>query len=206
MTHPETHTFTAFLGHTLLATGQLTEVATMAKERLDAGASEALALFDDETGRAIDLDLRGTVAEVIARLGAGEAGPVDDARRGPGRPKLGVVSREVSLLPRHWEWLGLQPGGASAALRRLVEDARRNGGSRERARQARDATYRFMSAMAGDFPLFEEASRALYAKDYERFQSLIAAWPEGVRTHLLRLLDRTIQSEWAAADAQGSHS
>ncbi len=74
--------------------------------------------------------------------------------RGRGRPKLGVVAREVTLLPRHWDWLNAQPGGASVALRKLVEQARRANGDADRARAAREAAYHFMSAMAGDLPAF----------------------------------------------------
>ncbi|MFY0534142.1 DUF2239 family protein [Nannocystis pusilla] len=48
------------------------------------------------------------------------------ARTGPGRPKLGVVSREVSLLPRHWEWLERQPSGSR---RRCADSSRRRSGA-----------------------------------------------------------------------------
>jgi hypothetical protein len=107
--------------------------------------------------------------------------------RGRGRPKLGVVAREVTLLPRHWEWLGTQPGGASVALRKLVEEARRASGDRDRSRAARDAAYHFMSTMAGNLPGFEEASRALFADDRRRFAGLIAGWPEDIRDHIVKL-------------------
>jgi hypothetical protein len=107
--------------------------------------------------------------------------------RGRGRPKLGVVAREVTLLPRHWEWLGAQPGGASVALRKLVEEARRASGDRDRSRAARDAAYHFMSVMAGNLPGFEEASRALFANDRRRFVELIAGWPGDVRDHIVKL-------------------
>jgi hypothetical protein len=110
----------------------------------------------------------------------GEAAPV---ARGPGRPKLGVTAREVTLLPRHWEWLNAQPGGASVALRKLVEHARRNGGEPDRRRREREAAYAFMSSLAGNFPNFEEASRALFADDRERFSALVAEWPPDVRDH-----------------------
>src|SRR5579863_6549713 len=109
------------------------------------------------------------------------------APRGRGRPKLGVVAREVTLLPRHWDWLASQPGGASVALRKLVEEARRANGDRDRHRAARDAAYHFMSAMAGNFNGFEEASRALFADDRGRFGELIAAWPDDIRDHIVAL-------------------
>jgi hypothetical protein len=98
-----------------------------------------------------------------------------------------VVAREVTLLPRHWEWLNAQPGGASVALRKLVEHARRTNGEAERQRAARDAAYRFMSAMAGDLPHFEEAARALFAEDRRAFVGLIAAWPADIRDHVVKL-------------------
>jgi hypothetical protein len=113
--------------------------------------------------------------------------PAAPEPRGRGRPKLGVVAREVTLLPRHWDWLATQPGGASVALRKLVEEARRTGGDRDRSRAARDAAYHFMSAMAGNLPGFEEASRALFADDRRRFAGLIAGWPDDVRDHAVKL-------------------
>ena len=107
--------------------------------------------------------------------------------RGRGRPKLGVVAREITLLPRHWEWLGTQPGGASVALRKLVEEARRANGDVDRARAAKEAAYRFMSTMAGNLAGFEEASRALFADDRRRFVGLIAGWPDDIRDHVVKL-------------------
>ena len=110
-----------------------------------------------------------------------------DGPRGPGRPRLGVVAREVTLLPRHWEWLGTQPGGASAALRRLVESARRDGAGKDRVRAAQESAYRFMLAVAGNEPGFEEATRALFAGHAARFGECLAAWPPDVRAHALRV-------------------
>ncbi|RZI91619.1 MAG: DUF2239 family protein, partial [Variovorax sp.] len=112
-----------------------------------------------------------------------------------GRPKLGVVAREVTLLPRHWDWLNRQPGGASVALRKLVEDARRVNTDRDTVRAAREATYRFMSAIAGHLPGFEEAARALFANEKERFDALVAPWPDDVPDHLRKLS----ASAWSAA-------
>jgi len=185
-----TENFTAFEGQRRLATGPIAEVALAIKGSTRPGASP-IAIFSDSTGRPIDLDLRGSNAEVLARLSAmspmitEEAGPSEP--RGRGRPKLGVVAREVTLLPRHWEWLAAQPGGASVALRKLVEEARKANGDRDRHRTARDAAYHFMSAMAGNLLNFEEASRALFADDRRRFTSLIAAWPADIRDHVVKL-------------------
>ena len=187
MMHPH---FTAFEGSRRLASGPLAEVA-LAIKRAEQSASEPIAIFSDATGRAIDLDLRGTDDEIVARLPQDPVVPEDipapDEPRGRGRPKLGVVAREVTLLPRHWEWLSAQPGGASVALRKLVEGARRASGDKDRARAARDATYHFMSAMAGNLPDFEEASRALFAGDRRRFAGLIAPWPDDIRDHIVKL-------------------
>jgi hypothetical protein len=108
-------------------------------------------------------------------------------RPGAGRPKLGVVAREVTLLPRHWDWLKAQPGGASAALRRLVDAERRRQKEENDPRPAREAAYRFMSAMAGNLAGFEDTARALFAGDYERLRALTRAWPRDVRDHALGL-------------------
>lgn len=173
--HDETGAATAFAGFSILARGPLAEVAQAIAVR---GAAAVL-VFDDATGRVIDLDLRGGPQALAARLEA----PADERPRGRGRPRLGVVAREVTLLPRHWAWLGAQPGGASAALRRLVDEARRADGGRTERRAAQDAAYRFMAAMAGDLPGFEEAVRALYAGDAARLEERIAGWPEDVRRY-----------------------
>jgi uncharacterized protein len=185
--HPP-QTFTAFEGQRRLVSGPLAAVA-LAVKRAEQRASERVATFSDATGRAIDLDLRGSDEEIVARLAAtpGPAALEAAAPRGRGRPKLGVVAREVTLLPRHWEWLNSQPGGASVSLRKLVEAARRANGDNDRSRIARDAAYHFMSAMAGDLPGFEEATRALFADDRGRFAILIAAWPDDIRDHIVRL-------------------
>jgi hypothetical protein len=184
-------TFTAFEGQRRLASGPLHEVA-LAVKRAEQRDAETVAIFSDATGRAIDLDLRGSDDEIVARLQRpippDPAAPRETATpRGRGRPKLGVVAREVTLLPRHWEWLNGQPGGASVTLRKLVEAARRANGDKDRSRAGRDAAYHFMSAMAGNLPGFEEASRALFADERRRFAALIAAWPDDIRDHIAGL-------------------
>jgi uncharacterized protein len=177
---------TAFDHQRLLASGPLAEVVRAAKQALDAGADGPLLIFDDRSSRPIEVDFRGTLDEVLARLPQAAAAPASTSR-GPGRPKLGVVPREVTLLPRHWDWLAAQPGGASAVLRRLVEQALRGNGAHERARQAVESVDRFMQVMAGNLAGYEETSRAFYRGEHERFAALTAAWPPDVRTHLLRL-------------------
>ncbi len=170
----------AFDGDTHLATGPLAEVALAVKARLDADPTAQPLVFDDATGAVVDLDLRGDAAAIIARLAPAEP------PRGRGRPKLGVVPREVTLLPRHWDWLARQPGGASVTLRRLVDAARRDGAADPRA--AREAAYRFMSAMAGDRTGFEEAARALFAGDRPGFTTHAASWPADIRAHVERMM------------------
>jgi hypothetical protein len=185
--------FTAFVGPMRLAAGPLAEVAIAVMQASRRPASPPIIIFSDATGQPIDLDLRGTERDVIARLPKPASPPDAEAEeasagpRGRGRPKLGVVAREVTLLPRHWEWLGAQPGGASVALRKLVEEARRTNGDADRVRAARDAAYRFMSVMAGNLAGFEEASRALFADDRRRFVGLVAGGPDYSRDHVVTL-------------------
>jgi uncharacterized protein len=182
--------YSAFAGERLLAAGPLAEVAIAVKMASGSAGSAPILIFEDATGRAIDLDLRGSHRDIVARLPQPAPAEVATApeSRGRGRPKLGVVAREVTLLPRHWDWLSARPGGASVALRKLVEDARRATADSDRQRAARDAAYHFMSAMAGDRPGFEEASRALFAGDAGRLVDLTAAWPADIRSHLRRML------------------
>lgn len=173
---------TAFAGPKLLARGALADVALAVKAAAEAAGP--ILVFDDSTGKVIDLDLRGSEADIVARL---RSSPEAAEPRGRGRPKLGVIAREVTLLPRHWDWLAAQPGGASAALRRLVDEARRSDAGETEARAARETAYRFMSAMSGDLPGFEEASRALFAGDRDRFVEQMAKWPSDLRSHAERL-------------------
>jgi uncharacterized protein len=187
-----TETFTAFDGQRHLASGDLATVAAAVK-RAELGAADPIAIFSDVTGRPIDLDLRGSTEEVVARLAAATAAHHPEAAgtrtgpRGRGRPKLGVVAREVTLLPRHWDWLNTQPGGASVALRKLIDEARRANGDADRQRIARDAAYHFMSAIAGNLQNFEEAARALFAGDRRRLADQIANWPPDIRDHIVKL-------------------
>jgi hypothetical protein len=180
---------TAFAGHKLLAAGPLSTVALAVKHAPKGRDAAPIIVLDDATGRTVDLDTRGSDADVAARYAETPivTEPPADEPRGRGRPKLGVVAREVTLLPRHWEWLGAQPGGASVALRKLVEAARKAHADDDRRRERRDAAYRAMSAIAGDFPRFEEAARALYADEAARFRDLIKRWPADVRRHLAAL-------------------
>ncbi|MEW6338897.1 MAG: DUF2239 family protein [Acidobacteriota bacterium] len=168
-------TCTAFVGSLRIASGTPAEVARAVRQSTCRPDTEPVLLFDDATGEQIDLRPDGS--EPTEQRAGQEEGP---EQRGPGRPRLGVVAREVTLLPRHWEWLAGQPGGASAALRRLVELARRDNAEKDRRRRAQEAAYRFMSALAGNLPDYEEALRALFAGDRARFDAFTESWPPDV--------------------------
>ena len=186
-------TYTAFVDQQRIAAGTLINIAETVKTASDAGAPRLL-VFNDSTGQVMELDLRGSLQDVLRRLTPSkEEATATSKPAARGRPKLGVTPREVTLLPSHWEWLATQPGGASAALRRLVDKARRSGG--DKLRQAQEAARRVMLALAGDLPDFEEATRAFYAGDFERFEQFSATWPtdvgDYVRTLVRRVADAT---------------
>jgi uncharacterized protein len=185
MEPPSEPTYTAFAGDRRIVSGPRDRMLRGTWRRLHAGESQTVLIFDDETGRQVDFDLRGSADEVVARAGRARSEAPAPTR---GRPRLGVVPREVTLLPRHWEWLEQQPNGISAALRRLVDEARKREPEKEQARRARDAASCFMTAMAGNRPGYEEASRALFAGDRARFTVLVRPWPRDIRAHLERLL------------------
>lgn len=178
-------TYSAFADHGRhLATAEdLDALLAQAEAELAGGRARHLTIFDDATGDRSEFDAPGASEAVRRHLGQA---PDLAARSGPGRPKLGVTSREVSLLPRHWEWLGLQPGGASAAIRRLVDEARARRPATDASRQAADALYKTISVLGGNLPNFEEASRALYAGDFERLTALTAGWEDGLAAHVAR--------------------
>lgn len=190
---------TAFLGTERIASGDLHAVAAEVKSRTDRGDAAPLLIFDDATSQPVEIDLRGTLEEVLARLPkppeTEEAAEENaEASRQPGRPKLGVVAREVTLLPRHWEWLGTQPGGASVTLRKLVEEARKSHAEDDRLRERREAAYRFMTAMAGNEAGFEEAIRALFAGQREPFEQSLQSWPPDIREHARVLAEETFST------------
>lgn len=178
-------TCTAFRGGIRIASGPLNDVALKAKAVIDADATAQILIFDDATAHPVEVDFRGTPTDVLGRLekGVSAAAEASGPRRGPGRPKLGVVAREVTLLPRHWDWLNKQPGGASVTLRKLVEEARRGNGAKDRVRRSQEAAYRFMVALAGNEAGFEEAARALFAGNEALFNQQIQTWPPDVRDH-----------------------
>ena len=205
--HPLSTRCTAFAGDRLIAAGPLRHVALAAWQARAADPDVPLLIFDDAGQRQVEIDLRGSMAELVQRLaalpedGAAEPATVDaagtqaseaPAKRPRGRPKLGVVAREVTLLPRHWQWLNAQPGGASVALRKLVVVAPRGLDGDDQRRLAQEATYRFIQAAAGNAPGFEEAARALFAGDLVRFEDVVAAWPADVRDHATMLAGRAL--------------
>jgi len=181
-----TELFTAFSGFTHVLTGDLPAVLTRVREHLLRDKSAQVLIFEDQSGKQVDFDLRGTLEEVLARV----APPAP--KRGPGRPSLGVVCREVSLLPKHWEWLESQPARASGTLRRLVDAAVKNESAASRSRRRLEAAGRIMWSLAGNLEGFEEASRALYSRKWPDFSARIASWPEDLRKHL----------EWMVSPAQ----
>ncbi len=193
----DTPRYTSFAGHRRIAAGPLLDNVLAVRRALDGPADGPVLVFDDATGQVVDVDTRGTEADIARRFGPlapaapasnAEAGQVESTEtRGRGRPRIGVVPREVTLLPRHWEWLAAQPGGASVALRKLVEEARRMGATKDRQREAQERAGKVMSTLAGDLPGYEEATRALFANDGPRLSELTAAWPPDVRSYALKL-------------------
>ena len=158
-------TVTVFLRNEVLVQGTPEQVVPAMRSLQPLARSSDLLAFDDETGRQLDLDLR-------------EDAPQAPRRRG--RPALGVEAKEVTLLPRHWQWLARQRGGASATLRRLVEDEMRQGRT---PRECQDAAYRFLSVMAGDLPKFEDAVRELYKGNPVGYDHFAYDWPPAIREH-----------------------
>lgn len=177
---------TAFAGTHRIASGELRHVALKAKQVYDSEPGQPILVFEDASGRVVELPLELPAADLLRILNAAPAkseAAAPTPARGPGRPRLGVVAREITLLPRHWDWLNAQPGGASVALRRLVEDARKLTADDDRCRVAQEAAYRFMHALGGNLPGYEDATRALFAGNYAHFEEALARWPDDVREH-----------------------
>ncbi|MBO9646843.1 MAG: DUF2239 family protein [Pseudacidovorax sp.] len=192
MDAPSAPQLTAFLGYQQIAHGPRESVLAELRRRQD---NPPAIVFDDHSGERVELEAPGCGTPCPAE--ADTAGGTRHAR-GVGRPRLGVVAREVTLLPRHWEWLSRQPGGASVALRRLVDDARRVYADRDAVRASRESTYRFLSTVASALPGFEEAARALFAGDPARFAEQIRDWPEDVARYARHLS----ANSWATTPEQ----
>ena len=58
---------------------------------------------------------------------------------------------------------------------------------KRRSRAAQEAAYCFMAAMAGNLAGFEEASRALFAGDQDRFAACATPWPADIRSYAEKL-------------------
>lgn len=187
MASTQSSTCSAFADTRCVAQGDLHSVAAAVKQLIDQGEQAHILIFDDVSSEPVEVDFRGSLKAVLGRLPqpavAEGVAAAEVAVRTPGRPRLGVVAREVTLLPRHWEWLASQPGGASVVLRKLVEAASRANEDKDRMRRAQESAYRFMSALAGNLPGYEEAVRALYANQPEQFGALTEAWPADIRDH-----------------------
>lgn len=184
------NTYTAFEDHKILSQGSLEDVVLKVKKRLEKSPESQIVIYSDITGKSMDFNFQGSEKEVLKRLEIYTTPETDNqgsASTGPGRPKLGVISREVSLLPKHWEWLATQSGGASNTLRKLVEESMKKTSGTLTVKTAQERTYKFMSVEAGDLENYEEALRALYRKDKERFTSEIKAWPRDVQKHIFEL-------------------
>jgi hypothetical protein len=185
-------TWIAFSGATRIATGAPEGVAASVQALVEEQPEANVSVFDATTSQPVDMDGPGSLVLALSRLprSTPESTAADaPAARAPGRPKLGVTAREVTLLPRHWEWLATQTGGASVALRKLVEQAQRVNKDADRIRQARESAYRFMNAMAGNEQGFEEATRALFAGDAVRLATSMQSWPQDIREHVQSLID-----------------
>ena len=135
MTNPLSRPCTAFEGDRLLASGPLIEVALAVKNAIERGWEKPVLVFDDATGAVVDLDLRGSKADITARLAqpAATAAPDSEPRR-QGPPEAG------GRRPR--DHLAAAPlGMAGRAARRGFGDAAPAGrrGKAQRRRQAVEA-------------------------------------------------------------------
>ncbi len=178
--------FSAFDGHQLLFKGAFSEVVLKIKKRIGKDSNSSILIFSDATGKTMDFNFQGTEKDILKRL---EVFVTEKSQplEGPGRPRLGVVSREISLLPRHWEWLASQPGGASATLRKFVDAEMRKSSDGPSVQQAQERAYKFMNVMAGDLEGYEDALRALYRKDKKQFTASIKNWAPDVKTYVVEL-------------------
>ena len=179
--------YTAFNNQHILIQGSLEKVVLKVKKQLEQHPSSDVLIFSDSSGKKMDFDLRGSENEVLARLEKFIGKDALSTTSGPGRPKLGVISREVSLLPRHWEWLSTQSGGASASLRRLIDETKKQTSAREIIKQAQERTYKFMTTIAGNLSKYEDALRALFSKDKKLFEDHINDWPKDIKKQTIKL-------------------
>lgn len=182
-------TYIAFAGSRRVGEGRVEDILPILAQRFEKDCGDTTLVFDVQTGRSVDFDLRAPLDEILSRYG------VTTEKAPRGRPRLGVVSREISLLPRHWDWLDQQPNGISAALRRLVERAMKNQPGKDRARQIRAATSQILTAIAGNRPHYEEVCRALFNGDAAVFNRLTARWPKDIAHFAQRQMDAALRAE-----------
>ena len=186
-------TYTAFEGFQICAHGSLDSVAISIKQRLKKDPTTQFLIFSNSSGKQMDLDLSGSQKVILERLKIYQASHFSPAT-GPGRPKLGVISREVSLLPQHWEWLSNQSGGASATIRRLVDEKIKEPVSAEnQIKQAQEVVYRVLSSLAGNLPNYEDVIRFLYRRDKKSFRNAMSDWPKDVVSHTMALSKRVFE-------------
>ena len=192
MATPDLYTrLIAFSNNQCVAEGMPEQVVTDLKSLVNQQPESKLIILDAATSRTVEIDFRESPSTILAKqFRPAEPTPSvaadqseRETKRGRGRPKLGVVSKEVTLLPRHWDWLSKQPGGISVALRKLVEEARRGNAEEDQRRSAENSAYRFMTVLAGDAPGYEEAIRSLYAGDLPKLLEIIENWPSDVARH-----------------------
>ena len=187
--------YSAFEDAKLLFQGELSDVVLKIKQYLGKAENSTILIFSDDTGATMDFNFQGTKQDVLKRLEVFTSSEHETASTGPGRPRLGVISREISLLPRHWEWLATQSGGASATIRRLVEEAQKKSSNNTSIKQIQERVYRVMFVLAGDFHGYEEALRALYKRDRKTFFSLIETWPKDVQKYLSEIGKSVFEEE-----------
>jgi uncharacterized protein len=188
--------YTAFDGFNIISQGRIEEVALEVRQHLKLNREARLLIFSDFSGKQMDFDLSGSEKDILERLKIFKTPELTLSQSGPGRPKLGVVPREISLLPSHWEWLSTQPGGASSTIRRLVDEKLKLPPTgKDKSKQAQETVYTFLNAIAGDLPHFEEALRFLYRKDKKKFKEIIASWPADLVKHTMTLASDVFPAE-----------
>lgn len=189
-------TYTAFDNTSIIAHGSLRDVILKTKKILGKSENSSFLIFSDSTGKTIDFNFQGTEKEILKRLEifvSNSDEKIELAR--PGRPKLGVISREISLLPRHWEWLATQSSGASSSIRNLIEDAIKKSTSKVSLKQQQEKVYRVMTTLAGDLDGYEEAIRSLYKRDRESFIKFTKGWSKDLRSYLEKLTNDVFEVE-----------
>lgn len=179
----------AFSGDIKISSGPILKVAEATKKHLIKKPNSDIQIFDHDTGQFLEVDFRGSLSQVVERMKKSFIIETEKIR-GPGRPKLGVVSKEITLLPKHWDWLNLQANGASGSIRKLIDEAMKRNVAKDELKRSQNSVYKFMTIMAGNYPLYEEALRAFYANDNAKFKYIITNWPKDVRDHLLKMTDQ----------------